>query len=155
MDQWNPEWLNSRLQKLLTKNIAMLYFGLTLSADDTSLLSGAVDSGMEIDRMSGEVIEEDGAWESFTDSGDPGFTVYDSPKKAPLWRPRRSFPGSRFCAGEFLDVNFAFAAEIYDFHAGEKRPVGDYTSCGGAFCKFRVADCIRLGSANGRDQAGR
>lgn len=86
MDQWNPEWLNSRLQKLLTKNIAMLYFGLPLSCDDTSLLSAGVDSGMAIDRMGGQVIGEDGAWEPFTDSGDPGFTVYDSPEKAPLWR---------------------------------------------------------------------
>lgn len=29
--KWNPEWLNSRLQKLLTKNIAILYFDLPMS----------------------------------------------------------------------------------------------------------------------------
>jgi YD repeat-containing protein len=86
MGEWNPEWLNSRVQKLLTKNIAMLYFGLPLSADDTSLLSGVVSSGMAIDRMGGQVIGADGAWDSFINSGDPGFTVYDSPEKPAVWR---------------------------------------------------------------------
>ena len=38
----NPEWVNSRLQKLLTKNITMLYFGLPMSSDYTSLLSAGV-----------------------------------------------------------------------------------------------------------------
>jgi predicted Zn-dependent protease len=75
MGEWNPEWLNSRVQKLLTKNIAMLYFGLPLSSDDTSMLGGAVSSGMAIDRMGGQVIGADGAWDSFINSGDPGFAV--------------------------------------------------------------------------------
>lgn len=39
MARWNPEWLHSRLQKMLTKNIAMLYFDLPMSSDYTSLLA--------------------------------------------------------------------------------------------------------------------
>ena len=34
---WNPEWLNARVQKLLTKNIGILYFDLPMSADYTQL----------------------------------------------------------------------------------------------------------------------
>jgi hypothetical protein len=86
LDGWNPEWLNSRLQKLLTKNIAMLYFGLPMSSDYTSLLSGGVLSGSQIDKMGGQVIGADGSWNSFISSGDPGFTVYDVPGKPVLWR---------------------------------------------------------------------
>jgi len=86
LDNWNPEWLNSRLQKLLTKNIAMLYFGLPMSTDSTSLLSGGVRYGWQFDQMGGQVIGADGAWQSFINSGDPGFTVYDAPGKPFLWR---------------------------------------------------------------------
>jgi YD repeat-containing protein len=82
----NPEWLNSRLQKLLTKNIALLYFGLPMSSDYTSLLSGGVLSGWQIDNMGGEVIGPDGVWSSFLNSGDPGFSVYDVPGKPALYK---------------------------------------------------------------------
>jgi YD repeat-containing protein len=52
--RWNAEWLTSRVQKLLTKNLVMLYFDLPLSNDATSLLSGGVLSGFQIDRMGGD-----------------------------------------------------------------------------------------------------
>jgi predicted Zn-dependent protease len=61
----NPEWLNSRLQKLLTKNLVMLYFDLPMSDDYTSLLSGGVFSGTGIDQMGGEIIGAEGQWDSF------------------------------------------------------------------------------------------
>jgi YD repeat-containing protein len=85
-EQWNPEWLNSRLQKLLTKNIAMLYFDFPMSSDYTSLLSGNVFTGIQIDQMSGRLIGAGGSWNPFISSGDPGFTVYDTPGKPQLWR---------------------------------------------------------------------
>ncbi len=47
--KWNKELLDSRLQKMLTKNLAMLFWGLPLSSDYTSLLSGGVLSGRQID----------------------------------------------------------------------------------------------------------
>jgi hypothetical protein len=86
LDDRNPEWLNSRLQKLLTKNIALLYFGLPMSSDYSSLLSGGVLSGWQIDNMGGQVIGADGAWSSFPNSGDPGFSVYDVPGKPVLYK---------------------------------------------------------------------
>ena len=77
----NPEWLNSRLQKLLTKNLVMLYFDLPMSSDYTSLLGGGVLSGIEIDRMGGEIIGAEGQWDSFVTPGDASVTIYDAPKE--------------------------------------------------------------------------
>jgi hypothetical protein len=55
LGRWNPEWFNSRIQKMLTKNIAILYFDLPMSSDYTSLLSGGVLSGHEVDLMTGSI----------------------------------------------------------------------------------------------------
>ena len=82
----NPEWSASRLQKMLTKNIAMLYFDLPKSSDYTSLLSGGVLSGDEVDFMSGSIIGAEGRWDPFVESGEPEVTIYDLPDKPPLWR---------------------------------------------------------------------
>ncbi|HTW31070.1 MAG TPA: DUF6531 domain-containing protein, partial [Candidatus Sulfotelmatobacter sp.] len=81
----NPEWLNSRLQKLLNKNIAMLYFGLPMSSDYTSLVSGGVLSGGEIDQMTGNVIGAERHWDPFADSGGPAVTIYDVRGKPQMW----------------------------------------------------------------------
>lgn len=86
LDRWNPEWLNSRLQKLLTKNLVILYFDLPMSSDDTSLLSGGVLSGAEIDQMGGQIIGAERHWDSFVNQGEPAVTLYDIPGKPVLWR---------------------------------------------------------------------
>jgi YD repeat-containing protein len=86
LDRWNPEWLNSRLQKMLTKNIAILYFDLPLSSDYSSLLSGGVLSGHEVDLMSGSIIGTEGEWDPFIDSGDIGVTTYAVSGKPVVWR---------------------------------------------------------------------
>jgi YD repeat-containing protein len=86
LEKRNPEWLTSRVQKLLTKNLVMLYFDLPLSSDYSSLLSGGVLSGFQIDRMGGEVIGAEGQWDSFVESGDPAVTIYDGPADKLLWK---------------------------------------------------------------------
>jgi predicted Zn-dependent protease len=86
LEKMNPEWLTSRLQKLLTKNIVMLYFGLPMSSDYSSLLSGGVLSGLEIDQMGGRIVGAEGRWDPFFESGGPSVTIYDTPGKSPLWR---------------------------------------------------------------------
>lgn len=92
LEKWNPEWLTSRLQKILTKNIAVLYFDLPMSSDYTSLLSGGVLSGSEIDQMGGAVIGEEGQWDSFVESGHPASTIFDGPGDKQLWK--MAFTGS-------------------------------------------------------------
>jgi YD repeat-containing protein len=82
----NPEWLASRLEKILTKNVVLLYFDLPTSTDYTSLLSGGVLSGLEIDRMGGELIGAEGQWHPFIDQADPGVTIYDKPGNSLLWK---------------------------------------------------------------------
>jgi YD repeat-containing protein len=86
MGRWNPEWLHSRLQKMLTKNIVMLYFDLPMSSDYTSLLSGGVLSGFQVDLMGGTIIGAEGTWDSFINSDNPVVTIYSVPGKPSLWR---------------------------------------------------------------------
>ena len=84
MSRWNPEWLHSRLQKILTKNIAMLYFDLPMSSDYTSLLSGGVLSGSEVDLMGETLIGAEGTWDSFINADEPTITIYSVPGKPSL-----------------------------------------------------------------------
>jgi YD repeat-containing protein len=86
LEKLNPEWLTSRVEKLLTKNIAMLYFDLPLSSDYTSMLSGGIPSGAVIDRMGGDIIGAEGHWHSFIESNDPSTTIYDGPGDKQLWK---------------------------------------------------------------------
>jgi YD repeat-containing protein len=86
LDRWNPEWFNSRFQKMLTKNIAILYFDLPMSSDYTSLLSGGALSGREVDLMSGSIIGAEGQWDPFINSGDIEVTIYTVPGKPIVWR---------------------------------------------------------------------
>jgi YD repeat-containing protein len=83
---WNPEWLNSRVEKLLTKNIGILYFDLPMSADYTSLLSSGVLSGIQIDEMAGDIIGAEGRWDPLLQTGGPSVTIYDVSGKTMLWR---------------------------------------------------------------------
>jgi YD repeat-containing protein len=92
LERINPEWLTSRLQKLITKNIALLYFSLPLNSDYTSLLSGGVLSGTEIDRMGGQIIGSERRWDPFFETGSPGVTIYEVPGKTSMWR--REYTGS-------------------------------------------------------------
>jgi YD repeat-containing protein len=85
-DRWNPAWCESRLQKLLTKNLALLYFDLPMSNDPTSLVSGGVLSGVEIDQMGGQIVGPDGTWRPFLNQGDVAVTIYDQPGKPDFWR---------------------------------------------------------------------
>jgi len=81
--RWNPEWLHSRLQKMLTKNIAMLYFDLPMSSDYTSLLSGGVSSGPQVDFMGGTIIGTEGKWDPFIDGEGLGSPSMLSPASPP------------------------------------------------------------------------
>ncbi len=86
LGRWNPEWFNSRLQKILTKNIAILYFDLPMSSDYTSLLSGGALSGGEVDLMSGSIIGGEGRWDPFINSGDIEVTICAVPGEPIVWR---------------------------------------------------------------------
>jgi YD repeat-containing protein len=85
LEKMNPVWFTSRLQKILTKNIAMLYFDLPLSSDYTSLLSGGILSGTEIDLMGEDIIGDEKQWVPFLQSGDPSVSIYDIGGKEIVW----------------------------------------------------------------------
>jgi predicted Zn-dependent protease len=102
LEKWNPEWLISRVQKLLTKNLAMLYFDLPMSSEYTSLLSGGVPSGFQVDQMGGEIIGTSRQWDSFVESGDPAVTIYDGPGERSLLE--KNIYG--LCAAEYKYTGF-------------------------------------------------
>jgi YD repeat-containing protein len=118
MERLNPEWLNSRLQKLLTKNLAILYFDLPMSSDYTSLLSGGVLSGLEIDQMGGGIVGAEGRWDPFVESGDPAIAIYDVPGKKPLWKRtyvRAALPDTAaqvFCADLGIGLFFQLKTDF-------------------------------------------
>jgi predicted Zn-dependent protease len=50
-----PELLRSRVQKLMTRNLGMLMFGLQLNGDPSSVLSATLSSIEDIDRIGSEL----------------------------------------------------------------------------------------------------
>lgn len=83
--KWNLELLNSRLQKMLTKNLAILYFDLPLSNDYTSLLSAGVLSGEQIDYMSENVLGSEGYWDPYFYDGEPMVTLTVNQGRPAIW----------------------------------------------------------------------
>jgi len=123
---WNPEWLHSRLQKMLTKNIALLYFDLPMSSDYTSLLSGGVLYGFQVDFMGGTIIGSEGRWDSFINEGEPAVTIYSVPDRPPLWRMTESGEAlPRYGAHVFrADLGSGlFIDRIEDFHLEGEYPL--------------------------------
>jgi YD repeat-containing protein len=83
--KWNKELLNSRLQKIITKNLAILYFDLPLSNDSTSLLSAGILNGNEVDYMSENIVGAEGSWDPFYNEGEPMVTIMASHGKPTTW----------------------------------------------------------------------
>jgi len=124
-DRGNPEWLGSRVQKMLTKNIAMLYFNLSMSDDSTSLLSAGRLSGLEVDAMGGKLIGVTGNWESFGVNF-PGATIYDMGDKPALWRSGELYQAALDSPGQVFESNLAiggFAEQSTDLVLEGKYPV--------------------------------
>jgi YD repeat-containing protein len=126
LERLNPEWLHSRLQKMLTKNIVALYFDLPLSSDYSSLLSGGVLSGWQIDVMSGQLIGAEGHWDPFLDEGDPGVTICDLPGKPPFWRSTYTAPDLPETNTQVFTADLAvglFVQRKTDFFLGGEHPL--------------------------------
>jgi YD repeat-containing protein len=83
--RWNRELLSSRLQKMLTKNIAILYANLPLSDDYTSLLSSGILTGKQVDYMSEEIVGAEGRWVPSPDSEEPAVSIGTAPGRSPSW----------------------------------------------------------------------
>lgn len=114
----NPEWFASRLQKMLTKNIALLYFDFPKSNDYTSLLSGGVLSGTNVDLMSGSLIGAEGRWDPLVEPGEPGVTIYSVPGKPVVWRLANSREALPDTSAQVFNANLAlgiFAQRQTDF----------------------------------------
>lgn len=126
LNRWNPEWRHSRLQKMITKNLVMLYFDLPLSSDYTSMLSGAVSSGDDVDYMTGEINGAGGYWHSWENGGAPGMSVIDIPGKPPVWKMEcveGPLPDTRSQLFNVYMADGIFVQKRVDFRIEEEFPL--------------------------------
>jgi YD repeat-containing protein len=126
--KWNKELLTSRVQKMLSKNLAILYFGLPLSNDYTSLLSAGVLSGTEVDYMTENVVGATHRWEPFMQTGDPMMGVTTRPGEAALWAINGGW-GQLGLRGQefFVDLPIGlFIQRKLDFYLGGDAPLEFY-----------------------------
>lgn len=124
--KWNKELLNSRLQKMLSKNLAMLFFGLPLSNDYTSLLSGGVLSGRQIDYMTGKIVGAEGHWDPFFSYGEPLVSMAAIPGKPVLWQFGEIQLQPSDLRADHVSVDLAiglFSLEKTDFYFNDEFPL--------------------------------
>lgn len=122
--KWNKELLNSRLRKMITKNLAILYFGLPLSNDYTSLLSAGILSGREVDYMTERIVGAEGRWDPFLSEGEPMVTIATRPGKPATWDFDTGAPLS--LATEDFTVDLAIGLLIQrklDFYFNDDYPL--------------------------------
>jgi predicted Zn-dependent protease len=122
----NPELLAARLQKLLSKNLAILAFNLPMSSDYTSMLSGGVLSGDELDFMSGDIVGAEGRWDSFIHPSGPGLGVVAIPGKKAFWQLQEIYEPLLDMSSDVFDVDFAtglFISRKSDFYFDDEFPL--------------------------------
>lgn len=123
--KWNEELLNSRLQKMITKNLAILYFNLPLSNDYTSLASAGVLSGEEVDYMTTKIIGAEGQWDPFPNAREPVVTITVSPGKPIVWDSNGGSLLRGLASGDFsADLAIGlFTQRKVDFYFDDDAPL--------------------------------
>ncbi len=70
----NRELFAERVRKMVTKNLALLRYPISLSADPTSVLATSVFTAADVDKMSEEFLGEHGQWMPVAE-GAPCFSI--------------------------------------------------------------------------------
>ena len=83
--KWNQALGISRLQKMLSKDVYLLCFGVPFSGDYTSAVSGGVMSPEEIDPMSDQIIGAEGRWDPLWSGGEPTVSMTVVPGQPLDW----------------------------------------------------------------------
>jgi YD repeat-containing protein len=123
---WNKALLSSRLQKMLTKNIAVMYSNLPLSNDYTSLLSAGVLSGKQVDYMSEEIVGAERRWDSLASDGDPVVSITALPDKLPVWMVDEAWQRLENPGTQYFMVDLAtglFTQREMDFYIKDTYPL--------------------------------
>jgi len=111
---------------MLSKNLAMLFFGLPLSNDYTSLLSGGVLSGRQIDYMTGKIVGAEGHWDPFFSYGEPLVSMAAMPGKPVLWQFGEIQLQPSDLRADHFSVDLAiglFTQEKTDFYFNDEFPL--------------------------------
>lgn len=85
LEEANPEVVQSRLRKVLLKDIGLLYLKLPLSSDPTSVLLANLDSTTTIDLMTEEFLGARGLWRSDLSEEAPCISVTRFPDGRYAW----------------------------------------------------------------------
>ncbi len=80
----NPEVFPVRVRKMVTKNLALMLYPLTLSEDPTSALATSVFASSEVDRMTEELLGENGKWQPIAVWA-PCFSIILGPAGKQTW----------------------------------------------------------------------
>ncbi len=84
-DGSNPEVFPVRVRKMVTKNVALLRYPVSLSADPTSALASSVFTARDVDQMGEEFLGERGTW-SASPVLAPCFSITQGPQRTQAWR---------------------------------------------------------------------
>jgi hypothetical protein len=124
----NPEWFRSRVQKIISKNIAVEYFDLPLSYDETSLVSSGTRSGSDWDQVSESIIGAAGRWWPASNQGsDFEVAIYEIPNRPPMWHLDQSRENPMEIGTRILDTDLNDGLFLYrktDFFLGGSFPLG-------------------------------
>ncbi|HKW62295.1 MAG TPA: cytochrome c oxidase assembly factor Coa1 family protein [Candidatus Acidoferrum sp.] len=83
--KWNSVLELSRLRKMLTKNVYLECFGVPLSSDPTSAVSGNVMSPLDVDPMSDEIVGAENRWHSQLNGVVPTISVVFTREQPAAW----------------------------------------------------------------------
>ena len=124
----NPEWFRSRVQKILSKNIAVEYFDLPLSYDETSLVASGTRSGSDWDQESESIIGAAGRWRPSSNEGsDFEVAIYEISDKPPIWHLAQSRENPMETGTRIFDTDLNDGLFLYrktDFFLGGTYPLG-------------------------------
>jgi YD repeat-containing protein len=123
LERSNTELRNSRLQKLITQNIAALGFDLPPSKDSTSsLYYKGFRSPSDLDFTSAKIVGGSGAWQPFPQTGKAMVTVTANKRKPVVWE--QGIGGPIGPQGERFTVDMGtglFAERRVDFQFEEEK----------------------------------
>jgi YD repeat-containing protein len=116
----------SRMQKILTKNIDILAFGVPQSDDDTSSVAFILNTSDEVDRMAENIVGAYGRFQPTWSSSDPMVTMTTSPGQPTKWSLRSLGNLTPSTASETFAADLRYGMFIQartDFYFDEPRPL--------------------------------
>lgn len=124
--KWNSALELSRLRKMITKNVYLECFGVPMSGDSTSAVSGNVMSPLDVDPMSEEIVGAENRWHSQLNGVAPTVSVVFSREQPAVWNMEWSAKPPNELSSEYFASNLWAGALIQrktDFYFAGDAPL--------------------------------